>query len=170
MEKVIKFWDIIKEANWESDHDYNRIAKEWSKLHIDLFGELTAFIDNKAKQFRDKFVTVWLCDPGLPLSDDAWNDLVYEVIGRGEDFYNSITEEKLHEMVDDDDYHECFSYCTHIPPKTQFDIEYPNKLQEFLDKLNELTDEYHANIYMLENVWVGINIIDKTIKKELEEE
>ena len=71
MKKVIKFWDIIKDANWELDHDYNRIAKEWSKLHIDVFSELVIFIDNKSKQFREKFDDVWLCDPGLPLSDDA---------------------------------------------------------------------------------------------------
>ena len=46
----------------------------------------------------------------------------------------------------------------------------PKQLNEFLTKLNELVDEYHHNIYLLNGVFKGIHIIEIAILDELNRE
>jgi hypothetical protein len=48
------------------------------------------------------------------VGDDSWSDLIFEVVGRGERFYNAITVDKLREMANNDDYVESFHYCLMI--------------------------------------------------------
>jgi uncharacterized protein YoxC len=43
----------------------------------------------------------------------------------------------------------------------------PTQLKEFLTKLNELVDDYHHNIYLLDGVFVGIRKIEIAILDEL---
>ena len=45
----------------------------------------------------------------------------------------------------------------------------PQQLKAFLYQLNKLVDEYHPNIYLLDDVFEGINLIEKAIKKKLED-
>ena len=95
-------------------HSYKRISNEWSKLSEDEFQELKKFIHNKASELGGRYENVWLGKdggPGFDVSDDSWSDLRYDVVGRGEEFYNSITVEKLREMADNYDYQESFCYC-----------------------------------------------------------
>lgn len=54
--------------------------------------------------------------------------------------------------------------------KSEFSENNPKQLKEFLTKLNELVDDYHHNIYLLDGVFEGIELIDKAIKKQLTEE
>jgi hypothetical protein len=51
--------------------------------------------------------------------------------------------------------------------KNELSENNPKQLNEFLTKLNELVDEYHHNIYLLDGVFEGIELIDKTVKKQL---
>jgi hypothetical protein len=109
-----KYWQLIEAAQWKSDHSYKRIASEWSKLSEDEFQGLKKFIHSKASELGKKYENAWLGKDGgkgFDVSDDGWSDLRYDVIGRGEEFYNSITVEKLREMADDYDYQESFCYC-----------------------------------------------------------
>ena len=50
---------------------------------------------------------------------------------------------------------------------TKFDFNNPTRLKEFLKKLNELVDEFHPNIYLMDDVCEALEKIDKAIKKEL---
>lgn len=114
MKTEYELWRLIESAKWTSDHDYNRISKEWSELPKEDYKQLANFINKKSGELYDKFEAAWLGSdggPGIDVGDDSWSDLVYEVIGRGEMFYNSITVEKLRQMADDNDYEESFSYC-----------------------------------------------------------
>jgi hypothetical protein len=109
-----RYWQLIKEAQWKSDHNYRRISREWKTLPNDEFEMLKKFIDEKADELDKKYHDAWLGKDGgggFDVSDDGWSDLRYEVVGRGEEFYNSITVEKLREMAEDFDYHESFGYC-----------------------------------------------------------
>lgn len=54
--------------------------------------------------------------------------------------------------------------------KSEFSENNPVQLNEFLIKLNELVDDYHHNIYLLDGVFEGIELIEKTIKKQLTKE
>ena len=50
---------------------------------------------------------------------------------------------------------------------TEFEKNHPTQLKEFLKQLNYLVDEFHPNIYLIDEVFEGLEKIDKAIKKEL---
>jgi hypothetical protein len=111
-----ELWEIIEQVNWKLDHSYNRIVEEWSKLDEDTFKQLSKFIDKKTGILMHHFEDAWLDrdgNGGISVSDDGWGDLTSDVVGRGEQFYNNITADKLREMADENDYKECFLYCLH---------------------------------------------------------
>jgi len=108
-----ELWEMVEKANWNSDHDYKRIQKEWKNLDADTKGELEAFVHNKISSLNKQYEKDWLGNPGISVSDDGWMDLRAEVVGRGKSFYESITVEKLQRMAIERDYQECFSYCLH---------------------------------------------------------
>lgn len=54
--------------------------------------------------------------------------------------------------------------------KNELSENNPKQLNEFLTKLNELVDEYHHNIYLLDGVFEGIELIERTIEDKLIEE
>jgi len=111
-----ELWEIIEKANWKSDHDYNRIVKEWSNLDEDAFVQLARFINAKASILMHDYEEAWLDrdgNGGIGVSDDGWMDLTADVVGRGEQFYNDVTADKLRKMADENDYKECFLYCLH---------------------------------------------------------
>ena len=111
MKTESELWEIIEKANWKSDHDYNRIVKEWSHLDEDTFVQLARFINAKASILMHDYEEAWLYD--ISVSDDGWMDLTADVVGRGEQFYNDVTADKLGKMADENDYEECFLYCLH---------------------------------------------------------
>jgi hypothetical protein len=48
-----------------------------------------------------------------------------------------------------------------------FEEANPERLQEFLRQLNDLVDEFHPNIYLLDKVFDGLELIDTVIKEEI---
>ena len=50
---------------------------------------------------------------------------------------------------------------------TKFEENNPEQLKEFLKQLNYLVDEFHPNIYLIDEVSEGLEKIDKAIKKEI---
>ena len=50
---------------------------------------------------------------------------------------------------------------------TEFEKNHPQQLIEFSTKLNELVNEYHPNIYLLDNVFKGLMTIEVAILDEL---
>tara|TARA_R110000868_G_scaffold361545_1_gene623509 strand:- start:327 stop:494 length:168 start_codon:yes stop_codon:yes gene_type:complete len=54
--------------------------------------------------------------------------------------------------------------------KNELSENNPKQLNEFLTKLNELVDEYHHNIYLLDGVFKGIQTIEIAILNELNKE
>jgi len=113
MEKLTEeqLWHLIENANWSTDHDYERISKEYSKLTNSEFEQLDKFVLDKCGELADKYNKDWLGYPGIDVSDDGWSDLRAEVVGRGKEFYENITVKKLQEMADTNDFHENFQYC-----------------------------------------------------------
>jgi hypothetical protein len=110
-----KHWKAIEDAKWDFDHDHERIAHDWGQMSAKEFKALEEFIRNKHFELAEKFHDVWMNLPeDVYLGDDSWDDLLAEVVGRGERFYNSITADKLKEMIINNDYEECFLYCLHV--------------------------------------------------------
>ena len=50
---------------------------------------------------------------------------------------------------------------------TEFEENHPEQLKLFLTKLNELIDEFHPNIYLLNGVFKGFHTIEIAILNEL---
>ena len=50
---------------------------------------------------------------------------------------------------------------------TEFEENHPEQLKAFLYQLNKLVDEYHPNIYLLDDVFRGIQTIEIAILDEL---
>ena len=50
---------------------------------------------------------------------------------------------------------------------TEFEENHPEQLKLFLTKLNELVDEFHPNIYLLNGVFKGVQTIEIAILDEL---
>lgn len=50
---------------------------------------------------------------------------------------------------------------------TQFEENNPEQLEAFLIKFRMLIDEYHANIYLMDNLFVGVRIVEMAILDEL---
>lgn len=152
-----EYWQQIEELEWSKDGDYKRIEQQL----IDNFTpseikQLDDFARNKVNELGKRFNNDWLGDPGIDVSDDGWSDLRNEVVGRGKEFYENITVEKLQEMADNNDYNESFSYCFHITfynekseeeKRTQFQLNKPKRIEEFVEKIDMLYDEYHAELY-----------------------
>ncbi len=188
-----KYWQQIEELEWYtdkfiSDGDYKRI-EEYIKNNYSYPSarQLADFVDNKVIELGQRFHNDWLGDPGIGVSDDSWSDLRNEVVGRGKEFYENITVEKLQEMANTNDYNESFSYCFSFiwdikskskswerdltrndynekneeEKRTQFELNKPKRIDEFIEKIGNLYDEYHAEVYQ-SNVW---NYLEKAIKE-----
>lgn len=114
MEKIkteSELWRLIEEANWVSDHDYERINAFFKKKLNEVdFQQLENFANQMSENLYDKFEEDWLGKPGIRVSDDSWMDLRAEVVGRGEEFYKNITASKLREMAKKHDFKESFLY------------------------------------------------------------
>ena len=50
---------------------------------------------------------------------------------------------------------------------TEFEENNPKRLKEFLERLNRLVDEFHPNIYLLDEVFKGVRQIEVAVLDEL---
>tara|TARA_R100000908_G_C3684331_1_gene101499 strand:- start:118 stop:654 length:537 start_codon:yes stop_codon:yes gene_type:complete len=159
------YWQQVEEIGWDGNYKgVEQYLKEYFKPSEAQ--QLADFVDNKVIELGKRFNDDWLGDPGIDVSDDSWGDLRNEVVGRGKEFYENITVAKLQEMANTNDYNESFAYCFTFlwttkpkPEKTQFEINKPKRINEFIKKLNNLYDEYHAELYLNNDIFNYINMI-----------
>lgn len=52
---------------------------------------------------------------------------------------------------------------------TQFNENNSERLKQFLKEFNDLIDEFHPNIYLLDGVFEGVEKIEETVKKKIYE-
>lgn len=52
----------------------------------------------------------------------------------------------------------------------EFEENNPEQLREFLRQLRKLVDDFHPNIYLLDEVFVGLDQIEAAIKDKLNNE
>lgn len=106
-----QLWKIIKKCQWEKDHDYDRIKQFLEKNYSkSMQTDIAMFVSKKRDELYERFKKDWTGRPGINVSDDGWADLRGEVIGRGKEFYNNISAQKLRSMANSFDYHESFFY------------------------------------------------------------
>jgi len=50
---------------------------------------------------------------------------------------------------------------------TKFEENNPERLKEFIKQLRILVDEFHPNIYNIDKVFLGLEIIENSISDEI---
>lgn len=108
-----ELWQLIENLNWSLDHDYRRIGDELNLLGSDISNQIKEFAYKKYRLIDSQYREDWLGEPGIEVSDDGWSDLTAEVVGRGKEFYENITVEKLQVMANTSNYYENFNYSFH---------------------------------------------------------
>lgn len=154
-----QYWRWIEELEWSKDGDYKRVEQylkdNFSKSEVH---ELDKFRAKKVNKLSQLFNSYWL-DDVIPVGEDSWSDLRNEVVGRGKEFYENITVEKLKEMSYNSDYNESLSYCFHFlylkeksdeEKRAEFQLNKSKRIEEFIEKIDGLFDEYHAELHQSE--------------------
>ena len=116
-----RFWEIVENCKWTSDHDYRRIEKFL----------LTEYTGNELLDFRTMVVEKReeIYGPLFDVEgvgDDGFSDVLFHIIGMGRETYDNITLEKAQKIIDDRTYEESFSYA--IPYRDE--IEKHHKIYE----------------------------------------
>jgi hypothetical protein len=107
-----RLWKQVTELDWTSDSDYRRVEEHVkNRYSFSSAKELAKFVDSKAAELAVQYKSAWLSDPGIACGNDSWSDLRYEVVARGQEFFESITVTKMQDMALNQDYHESFAYC-----------------------------------------------------------
>jgi hypothetical protein len=52
---------------------------------------------------------------------------------------------------------------------TQFEENNPKQLKEFIHQFRKLIDEFHPNIYLIDGVFEGVDMIEQAINEKLNE-
>jgi len=102
-------WMVIEQMNF-NERGYKGagqyLVKE-SRLAFEDMKNVEIFANNKVSELYDT-----LAEAGRYLgSDDGFDDLLWQIVANGEEFYNNITVEKAKEMIDNEDYTESFGYA-----------------------------------------------------------
>lgn len=102
------FWEIVQELNFKSDNDFERCSYQLtSRFELGELLELEDIAWDLVRNLHLKF------PHHQDISDDGWSDLCYDIVSRGKEFYESITEPKIKEMIKSKDYVTSFGYSFH---------------------------------------------------------
>ena len=78
------------------------------------------------------------------VSDDSYDDLRWQIVANGEEFYNNITVEKAQSMIDNNEFTESFGYAFHQIDDLEKSIE-ANERERQLDLLEECRQGKHGS-------------------------
>ena len=105
-------WKVIEDMNF-NERGYKGAGQYLtveSGLTLEDMKNVEIFANNKVNERYDT-----LGEVGDYLgSDDGFDDLLWQIVANGEEFYNNITGEKAKEMIDNNDYTECFGYAFQV--------------------------------------------------------
>ena len=107
MESVM--WQVIEDMNFnERGHKGAGLylANE-SGLSLDGMRKVESFARSKCRALYQRLFDV------KGVSDDSYDDLRWQIVANGEEFYNNITLEKAQSMIDNNEFTESFGYAFH---------------------------------------------------------
>jgi len=102
-------WQVIEDMNFnERGHDGAGLyLVNKSGLTLDGMRKVESFARRKCGELYKQLFDV------KGVSDDSYDDLRWQIVANGEEFYNNITLEKAQSMVDNNEYTESFAYVFH---------------------------------------------------------
>jgi hypothetical protein len=107
MESVM--WQIIEDMNFnERGHkEAGLYLINESGLKFGAVKKVESFARRKCAALYDQLFDV------KGVSDDSYDDLRWQIVANGEEFYNNITLEKAQSMIDNNEFTESFAYAFH---------------------------------------------------------
>ena len=107
MESVM--WQVIEDMNFnERGHkEAGLYLINESGLKFGAVKKVESFARRKCAALYDKLFDV------KGVSDDSYDDLRWQIVANGEEFYNNITLEKAQSMIDNNEFTESFAYAFH---------------------------------------------------------
>lgn len=102
-------WQVIEDMNFnERGHDGAGLyLTNESGLTLDGMRKVESFARRKCVELYKPLFDV------KGVSDDSYDDLRWQIVANGEEFYNNITLEKAQSMIDNNEYKESFAYAFH---------------------------------------------------------
>ena len=79
------------------------------------------------------------------VSDDSYDDLRWQIVANGEEFYNNITLEKAQSMIDNNEFTESFAYAFHKVSDVVEEDKQLNEHERQLDHLEECRQGKHGS-------------------------
>ena len=107
MESVM--WQVIEDMNFnERGHKGAGLyLTNESGLSLDGMRKVESFARRKCHQLYHQLLNV------TGVGDDSYDDLRWQIVANGEEFYNNITLEKAQSMIDNNEFTESFGYAFH---------------------------------------------------------
>ena len=107
MESVM--WQVIEDMNFnERGHkEAGLYLINESGLKFGAVKEVESFARRKCAALYNQLFDV------TGVSDDSYDDLRWQIVANGEEFYNNITLEKAQSMIDNNEFTESFGYAFH---------------------------------------------------------
>ena len=102
-------WQVIEDMNFnERGHKGAGLyLTNESGLSLDGMRKVESFARLKCRQLYQQLFDV------TGVSDDSYDDLRWQIVANGEEFYNNITLEKAQSMIDNNEFTESFGYAFH---------------------------------------------------------
>lgn len=106
---VEKFWEVVKQVKWTSDHNYTRIKyqfmRSFTKPQVDgLRQRLEQMTNNLDRKLSNRVEGV---------GDDGYSDLLAHIVGMGKESYDAVLADPTmaQDIIDKNQYKESFSYA-----------------------------------------------------------
>lgn len=106
-------WFIVDKVDYKKDNDYYRIKDLILDLNR-LYGVSSELISDVRKviNYKSGYLSKVKSEKISDIGEDSRSDLRYDIVSRGEDFYNKALNDVniIDKMIDDRDYEESFIY------------------------------------------------------------
>lgn len=132
-------WQVIEDMNFnERGHKGAGLyLTNESGLSLDGMRKVESFARSKCRALYQRLFDV------KGVSDDSYDDLRWQIVANGEEFYNNITLEKAQSMIDNNEFTECFAYAFH-----QIDnVEKTNEREQQLAYIERCRQGVHGSFY-----------------------
>jgi len=105
----MEFWTVIEKMDFNGRGHYE--AGRWLVENSGLtFSELKV-VEATARRKQASLYRQLFDVTGV--SDDSYDDLRWQIVANGKEFYNNITLEKAQSMIDNNEFTESFAYAFH---------------------------------------------------------
>ena len=135
-------WQVIKDMNFnERGHKGAGLyLTNESGLSIEGMRAVEDFARRQCGKLYHQLLNV------TGVSDDSYDDLRWQIVANGEEFYNNITVEKAQSMIDNNEFTESFGYAFHQIDDLEESIK-TNERERQLAYIERCRQGMHGSFY-----------------------